>query len=64
MAELARDYHNNLQTQGLETGEELARATEQALENIYQTTDEKDNISLSTPLSETEVTLALRSLPN
>jgi ribonuclease HI/exonuclease III len=64
MAELAKDYHNNLQTkdQCIDLSLEAARA--RAYETITTTTTPEDNIELAHPLSELEIALALKCLPN
>ena len=64
MAELARDYHNNLQTEGLATEDDLKTATERVLENIEHKATEEDKHILSTMVTEIEVSQALKSLPN
>jgi ribonuclease HI/exonuclease III len=64
MAELARDYHSNLQTQGMATGLDRQKAMETTIKNIKTAAEEEDKQKLSMLLTEVEVAAALKSLPN
>ena len=62
MTQIAQAYHNNLQTVGLATGEELQQTTEHALNNITRKMLPGDKQILSQPLQEEEVNEALKKL--
>src|SRR5438552_10753501 len=62
MAQIAQTYHNNLQTVGLATGEELQHTTEHALNNISRKVLPGDEQILSQPLQEEEIREALKKL--
>jgi hypothetical protein len=64
MAELARDYHNNLQSKDLCMDNSLEMARAKAYETIKTTTTPEDNEELALPLSELETSEALKHLPN
>ena len=62
MAQIAQTYHNNLQTVGLATEEELQCTTEHALNNISRKVLPGDKQILSQPLQEEEICEALKKL--
>ena len=64
MAEIARNYHDQLQLQGLATEPDQARATEKALNTITEKTPQADKIILKTLLTEEEVLRALSASPS
>jgi hypothetical protein len=64
MAELARNYHHDLQTQGMCTGDQLNAARTVAYDNIDTGTTPEDKQILALRLKEEEIILALKQLPN
>ncbi|KAF5340697.1 hypothetical protein D9611_007413 [Ephemerocybe angulata] len=64
MAEIARNYHSDIQTDSERTPEERETATTEVLANLDVRVDEADKEKLSTLLTYDEVREALMSMPN
>src|SRR5271154_2086584 len=64
MAEIARNYHDQLQLQDLTMGPDHARAMEKVLNTITEKTPQVDKLKLKTLLAEEEVLQALNASPS
>ncbi|KAF5387685.1 hypothetical protein D9615_000029 [Tricholomella constricta] len=64
MAEIARRYHQNLQQEGVEVGNDLSAETEPVLGNLEAELSQNEKEQLTTQITKEEVRKAIKDLPN